>query len=315
MQNLSEVLKQFQQQYANKANLSDIIESIGKDQDIRTFWNEHQDELNSDAFQLKMGDLYEYIQQKRKIETGEKVLYPGYYPQLTIEKGYPLVHYVADEKTRKQLMEREKLTLYKMPKSVRSADWSTIGEEIVDHAQEEQGKTEAFVSLNKILKSLTSTVQNNFVQGIYLYGDFGVGKTYMMGALANALAANNIGVMLLHFPSFISDLKATFDRKNESLDELLSKAKSVSVLILDDVGADTLTAWSRDSILGIILEYRMQNELTTFFTSNFDANGFEQYLSQTREGNEPIKAARLMQRVKFLAKPVQMTGKNKRLEN
>ncbi len=87
------------------------------------------------------------------------------------------------------------------------------------------------------------------------------------------------------------------------------------MLILDDVGADTLTAWSRDSILGIILEYRMQNELTTFFTSNFDANGFEQYLSQTREGNEPIKAARLMQRVKFLAKPVQMTGKNKRLEN
>lgn len=315
MQNLSEVLKQFQQQYANKANLSDIIESIGKDQDIRTFWNEHQDELNSDAFQLKMGDLYEYIQQKKKIADGEKVLYPGYYPQLTIEKGYPLVHYVADEKTRKQLMQREKLTLYKMPKSVRSADWSTIGEEIVDHAQEEQGKTEAFVSLNKILKSLTSTVQNNFVQGIYLYGDFGVGKTYMMGALANALAANNIGVMLLHFPSFISDLKATFDHKNESLDELLSKAKSVSVLILDDVGADTLTAWSRDSILGIILEYRMQNELTTFFTSNFDANGFEQYLSQTREGNEPIKAARLMQRVKFLAKPVQMTGKNKRLEN
>lgn len=315
MQNLSEVLKQFQQQYANKANLSDIIESIGKDQDIRSFWNEHQDELNSDAFQLKMGDLYEYIQQKKRIAAGEKVLYPGYYPQLTIEKGYPIVHYVADEKTRKQLMQREKLTLYKMPKSVRSADWSTIGQEIIDHAQEEQGKTEAFVSLNKILKSLTSTVQNNFVQGIYLYGDFGVGKTYMMGALANALAANNIGVMLLHFPSFISDLKATFDQKNESLDELLSKAKSVSVLILDDVGADTLTAWSRDSILGIILEYRMQNELTTFFTSNFDANGFEQYLSQTREGNEPIKAARLMQRVKFLAKPVQMTGKNKRLEN
>ncbi|QEA59489.1 primosomal protein DnaI [Leuconostoc koreense] len=315
MQNLSEVLKQFQQQYANKANLSDIIESIGKDQDIRSFWTAHQDELNSDAFQLKMGDLYEYIQQKKRIAAGEKVLYPGYYPQLTIEKGYPIVHYVANEQTRKKLMQREKLTLYKMPKSVRSADWSTIGQEIVDHAQEEQGKTEAFISLNKILKSLTSTVQNNFVQGIYLYGDFGVGKTYMMGALANALAANNIGVMLLHFPSFISDLKATFDHKNESLDELLNKAKSVSVLILDDVGADTLTAWSRDSILGIILEYRMQNELTTFFTSNFDADGFEQYLSQTREGNEPIKAARLMQRVKFLAKPVQMTGKNKRLEN
>ncbi|GMA69404.1 primosomal protein DnaI [Leuconostoc litchii] len=315
MQNLSEVLKQFQQQYANKASLGEIVESIGKDEDIRSFWKEHQNELKSDAFQLKMGDLYEYIQQKKKIAAGDKVLYPGYYPQLAIEKGYPLVHYVATEDTRKQLLQREKLTLYKTPKAIRQADWGNIGQEIIDHAQDEFGKTDAFLALDKILKNFTNGEQHSFVQGVYLYGNFGVGKTFMMGALANALAANNIGVMLLHFPSFISDLKATFDHKNESLDDLLSKAKTVPVLILDDIGADTQTAWSRDAILGIILEYRMQNELTTFFTSNFDMESFEEYLAQTKEGHEPVKAARLMQRVKFLAKPVSMTGKNRRLEN
>ncbi|MGO2969164.1 MAG: ATP-binding protein, partial [Leuconostoc falkenbergense] len=154
----------------------------------------------------------------------------------------------------------------------------------------------------------------DFIQGLYLSGDFGIGKTYLMGALANALAANNIEVMLLHFPSFISDLKGTFDHKDASLDELLTKAKTVSNLILDDIGADTLTSWSRDAILGIILEYRMQNELTTFFTSNFDMVGLESYLAQTKDGVEPVKAARLMQRIKYLAKPVQMTGKNRRLD-
>jgi len=62
MQNLSEVLQQFQKQYANKANLAEIIESIGQDDDIRTFWDAHQNDLKADAFQLKMGDLYEFIQ-------------------------------------------------------------------------------------------------------------------------------------------------------------------------------------------------------------------------------------------------------------
>ena len=83
---------------------------------------------------------------------------------------------------------------------------------------------------------------------------------------------------------------------------------------MDDIGADTLTSWSRDAILGIILEYRMQNELTTFFTSNFDMTGLESYLAQTKDGVEPVKAARLMQRIKYLAKPVQMTGQNRRLD-
>lgn len=72
MQNLSEVLQQFQKQYANKANLAEIIASIGQDDDIRTFWNAHQNDLKSDAFQLKMGDLYEFIQQKIRSRLGKK---------------------------------------------------------------------------------------------------------------------------------------------------------------------------------------------------------------------------------------------------
>lgn len=305
MQNLSEVLQQFQKQYANKASLAEIIESIGQDDDIRTFWNAHQNDLKSDAFQLKMGDLYEFIQQKNKIAAGEKTLYPGYYPQLTIEKGYPLVHYVADENTRQQLMQRRKLTAYKMPKAIQDADLQTL--------IQDNGRMTALAEVVDILSQKISG-KTDFIQGLYLSGDFGIGKTYLMGALANALAANNIEVMLLHFPSFISDLKGTFDHKDESLDELLTKAKTVSNLILDDIGADTLTSWSRDAILGIILEYRMQNELTTFFTSNFDMIGLESYLAQTKDGVEPVKAARLMQRIKYLAKPVQMTGKNRRLD-
>ena len=69
MQNLSDVLKQFQQKYPKieDTKLADIVQKIADDADVRQFWAEHQDALRADAFQLKMMDLYEFVQQKQRI--------------------------------------------------------------------------------------------------------------------------------------------------------------------------------------------------------------------------------------------------------
>lgn len=307
MQNLSEVLKQFQQKYPKieDTKLADIVQKIADDADVRQFWAEHQDALRADAFQLKMMDLYEFVQQKQRIARGEKALYPGYYPQLEIEKGYPHVRYVANEKTAQQRMQAERLTAYKMPKAIRHADLQTIATD--------PGRAEVITAIVDILPKLLAH-QDDYVQGLYLYGDFGVGKTYLMGALANALAANNIDVMLMHFPSFAVDLKNTIGKDNAARERLLNQAKTATVLIIDDLGAENLSMWIRDDILGVILEYRMQNELTTFITSNFDMAELRDYLAETRDDRDPGKAARLMQRIQFLTRLVPVTGKNRRLE-
>ena len=307
MQNLSEVLKQFQQKYPkiDDTKLADIVQKIADDADVRQFWAEHQDALRADAFQLKMMDLYEFVQQKQRIARGEKALYPGYYPQLEIEKGYPHVRYVANEKTAQQRMQAERLTAYKMPKAIRHADLQTIATD--------PGRAEVITAIVDILPKLLAH-QDDYVQGLYLYGDFGVGKTYLMGALANALAANNIDVMLMHFPSFAVDLKNTIGKDNAARERLLNQAKTATVLIIDDLGAENLSMWIRDDILGVILEYRMQNELTTFITSNFDMAELTAYLAEMRDDRDPGKAARLMQRIQFLTRLVPVTGKNRRLE-
>ena len=307
MQNLSDVLKQFQQKYPKieDTKLADIVQKIADDADVRQFWAEHQDALRADAFQLKMMDLYEFVQQKQRIARGEKALYPGYYPQLEIEKGYPHVRYVANEKTAQQRMQAERLTAYKMPKAIRHADLQTIATD--------PGRAEVITAIVDILPKLLAH-QDDYVQGLYLYGDFGVGKTYLMGALANALAANNIDVMLMHFPSFAVDLKNTIGKDNAARERLLNQAKTATVLIIEDLGAENISMWIRDDILGVILEYRMQNELTTFITSNFDMAELTAYLAETRDDRDPGKAARLMQRIQFLTRLVPVTGKNRRLE-
>lgn len=81
---------------------------------------------------------------------------------------------------------------------------------------------------------------------------------------------------LLHFPSFAIDVKNAIS--NGSVKEEIDAVKNVPVLILDDIGAEQATSWVRDEVLQVILQYRMLEELPTFFTSNYrfadlDENG------------------------------------------
>lgn len=53
--------------------------------------------------------------------------------------------------------------------------------------------------------------------------------------------------------------------------------------MLDDLGAETMTAWTRDEILGTIFHYRMAEQLPTFITSNFNYEELEHHLAQSQK--------------------------------
>ena len=62
------------------------------------------------------------------------------------------------------------------------------------------------------------------------------------------------------------------------------------VLMLDDLGAESMTSWGRDEVLGTILQFRMLESLPTFFTSNFDfkelAESFNLYSTRGKGRSE-----------------------------
>ena len=84
----------------------------------------------------------------------------------------------------------------------------------------------------------------------------------------------------------------------------------VDILIIDDIGAEKVTDWGRDEILGTILQTRMNNLKTTFFTSNFTLKELERHLSNN--GSEPVKSSRIIERIKFLCQDMEMISKNYR---
>lgn len=151
--------------------------------------------------------------------------------------------------------------------------------------------------------------ENKAKKGLYLYGSFGSGKTYLISAAFNELAKTGIKSAIVFWPEFLNELKSCFNRYNNEYKELLDKVKKAPLLLIDDLGAENLTAWARDDVLCPILQYRMEQKLPTFVTSNFDLEGLEKHLTLS---GDILKARRIMERIKQLMKPMELTSKNLR---
>ncbi len=164
-----------------------------------------------------------------------------------------------------------------------------------------------------ILKYINTFVKNytkgEYVKGIYLNGSFGSGKTYIISALFNDLAKKGYKSAIVYYPDFLVDLKSSF---NTNYDEKFNFIKKVPLLLLDDIGAENVSNYNRDEVLGPILQYRMEEKLPTFFTSNLTIEELENNLSITSNGVDKVKSRRIIERIKQLTENYELVSKNRR---
>lgn len=113
--------------------------------------------------------------------------------------------------------------------------------------------------------------------GFYLYGETQTGKTRLMGLFAYRLARMNKQVAFVNVPSLMADLKASFNKSDFNSNELINSLKDVEVLILDDIGGENFSTWSRDEVILNILSSRVLSELPTFFTSVHSIDSLIEY--------------------------------------
>lgn len=148
------------------------------------------------------------------------------------------------------------------------------------------------------------------MKGLYLHGSFGSGKSFLIYALLNELNLNKkVDFEALYFPDLLKTLKEDWDTYSEKMD----RYSSVPILLLDDIGAEAVSEWGRDEVLGTILQSRMNNHLTTFFTSNLTIEELEQLLSSTKSGLDKVKARRIIERIKQLTVDMEIISNNKRV--
>lgn len=91
-----------------------------------------------------------------------------------------------------------------------------------------------------LIKTLINWIKNPNKYGLYVWGSFGVGKTYTMMAFANDLSRQNKKIAFCFLPELVIKLKQGFDDReiNKKNWQIINKFVSADVLILDDIGAE-----------------------------------------------------------------------------
>lgn len=191
---------------------------------------------------------------------------------------------------------KDNVSLYDLPLRIKDASISNI-------YTDDKSRVEI---IKKMKNFCDLYLSGQSPKGIYLYGNFGVGKSYLIAALFNELAKKNIKSVIVHVPELIRSIKDSFDSDYSERFDLL---KNTPLLLLDDIGAEYLTAWGRDEVLEPILQYRMDQCLPTFFTSNYDMKELEKHFTL---GEDKMKAKRIMERIFQVSDPVELISKNMR---
>ena len=147
------------------------------------------------------------------------------------------------------------------------------------------------------------------IKGLYLHGGFGAGKTFLISALFNELKAKKSATTkIIYFPEALRTLKDDWDYFAAKMNEY----QTVDLLLIDDIGAEKVTEWGRDEVLGTILQYRMNNKLPTFLTSNLNIDELKTHLAISSNKMDSVKATRIIERIKQLTEDIEMISENRR---
>lgn len=232
-----------------------------------------------------------------KNEVSGYVYYPNKNYDNSIEFSYiPCKYKQALDKERDYL---QNITYFNISKENKESSMKNID-------TTDKNRFEVIKWINEYLKN-----EDKRNKGLYLNGNFGCGKTYLLSAMLNELAKRGEKVAIIYYPEFLRSLKESFNNDDE-FGAMFNSIKKVKYLLLDDIGAETVTEWGRDEILGTILQYRMEEKLPTFFTSNLGIQELEAHLSVANKQVDKVKAKRIIERIKQLTEELTMISENKR---
>lgn len=309
MESIDRTLEQLSANEDFEERMSRSRQYVFQNEKIQAFLREHP-EIDSETVDHSMAKLYEFASQSVNCGACPHLkgcinVMKGYQPVLFLNHSQIDVRYercpykiqADEERKRKSLVQ----SLY-VPKEILRADM-----EKVDLGEEQ--RKEAIEAADDFTQRFQPGQKQ---KGLYLHGKFGVGKTYLMGAIANQLATEKgVRSLIVYTPDFFREMKASIG--DQTVNEKLDVIKQAPVLILDDIGAETISSWVRDDLLGTILQYRMMEEMPTLYTSNYDYDELEDHLAYShKSGTELLKAKRIMERIRHLTIPVQIGGENRR---
>lgn len=105
---------------------------------------------------------------------------------------------------------------------------------------------------------------------LLLEGNYGTGKTHLAAAIANFQLERGQAVLFITVPDLLDHLRAAFGPSSEiAYDDLFERVRKAPILLLDDLGAESQTAWALEKLYQLFND-RHRLRLPTVITTNRD---------------------------------------------
>lgn len=146
-------------------------------------------------------------------------------------------------------------------------------------------------------------------QGVWLCGNKGIGKSTLMGGMANELVkTKQAEVVLISAGEMVNKWFEMVKLDSRRFNSEMNKLKNCEVLMIDDIGSETLTEWTITQLYNI-LDNRMNMKRKTWFTSNLTIG---EYIKLLMTKTTSMNAERMQTRLTTMAAQLKMDGENLR---
>lgn len=128
---------------------------------------------------------------------------------------------------------------------------------------------------NLINKLLDIKREKVIEYGLYVYGELGCGKSYVIMAFCNEMAIKNKTIVYLTMNNFslnlVKSIRDNTDFKTNIIDELMQ----ADIVIFDELGNETYKEYIHNQLLYPIINSRLNNNKLTIFSSKYDLIGLK----------------------------------------
>lgn len=142
------------------------------------------------------------------------------------------------------------------------------------------------------------------MKSLYIHGKTGVGKSYISAATLNEyIFLTNNKVAFVNAKKIIDSLRnLLYEKLNDDYDVIKHNLLDVSFLVIDDIGNEKITDWSKEEIYDII-DARYQKGLLTIFTSDYSIDELKELY-----GKKDLKNRKLFSRLESYSTEIELLG-------
>lgn len=154
-------------------------------------------------------------------------------------------------------------------------------------------------------------------RSLFIAGDIGTGKTFLSSCLCADLLRKGQRLLWRNVSDVLREIRASYDSRKISEEEVLNHFISPPLLVLDDLGKERPTEWAMEQLFSII-NARYDRNKPMVITTNYGGADLVKRLSPRPDSSgyaDDTTARAIVDRLRGCSKLVRLEGQSRRTAN